>query len=154
MQASSAHTQGNLIEAETLYKKALKLDPDCHKASFNLAIVHHENGQINSAKTRIQNVLKKENLVCEFIFPLRLNLTTQDLQTQALFAKSLAKIHQELGKLDLAAKYYKIALTGYPKDKDLLDNLGNAYARYIFQLCFLFFFLFLLVIDCKLGKIR
>lgn len=90
MQASSAHTQGNLIEAETLYKKALKLDPDCHKASFNLAIVHHENGQINSAKTRIQNVLKKENLVCIY-FPSTFKSNNSGSSNPSTFRKELSK---------------------------------------------------------------
>jgi tetratricopeptide (TPR) repeat protein len=110
---NSAHTEGNLELAENFYKKAIKIDPNFHKAYFNLAIVHHENGETNTAKTRMQKVLKDKNL---------------DVETTSLFAKGLAKIHQEQGNLRLAIKYYKIALVGSPNDKDMLDNLGNSYA--------------------------
>jgi len=110
--ASSAHNNGKLNEAELLYRKTLRIDPNYHRAAFNLALVHHEKGQHSAAKSRIQQTLKKD----------------LDLETQSLFAKSLAKLHQELGNLKLAIKYYKIALEGYPEDKDVLDNLGNSYA--------------------------
>jgi tetratricopeptide (TPR) repeat protein len=110
---NSAHTEGQLELAENFYKKAIRADSNCHKASYNLAIVHHENGELNTAKTRFQSVLKKENL---------------DQETRSLFAKGLAKIHQEQENYKLAIKYYTIALEGTPNDKDLLDNLGNAHA--------------------------
>lgn len=56
--ASIAHGQGNLILAESFYKKSLALNPELHKAAFNLAIVNHENGKSSAAISRLRKLIK------------------------------------------------------------------------------------------------
>jgi len=111
--ANSLHTQGRLDIATVLYRKITRFAPDFHKAAYNLAIIYHEQGDFKSAKTYLQRFVKKENL---------------DVNVRSLFAKSLAKIHQECGNFSQAIKNYHIALQGLPEDKDIIDNLGNSYA--------------------------
>jgi tetratricopeptide (TPR) repeat protein len=94
------------------------------KASFNLAIVHHENGKSGLAKSRLLKVLRDAE-VC-LVFPDRLAYF-QDDSARVKYSKGLAQVHQELGSHKLAIKYYKISLDYDASDKEVWDNLGNAY---------------------------
>lgn len=112
-EASLAHEQGNLLLAESSYKKSLAFNPLLQKAAFNLAIVNHENGKSDAAIFRLRKLIK----------------AAEDSAARAKYTKALAQINQEQGNFKLAVKYYKISLESPESqtDKEVWDNLGNAY---------------------------
>eukprot|EP01126_Amoeba_proteus_P058283 TRINITY_DN7504_c0_g1_i2.p1 TRINITY_DN7504_c0_g1~~TRINITY_DN7504_c0_g1_i2.p1 ORF type:complete len:227 (+),score=45.73 TRINITY_DN7504_c0_g1_i2:85-765(+) len=111
LQGTTAHGRGDFIEAEKLYKKTIKFDPQLVRAHLNLAILHHETGQSSNAKKILSKALK---------------LTDLDPAMKGRLAKSLGQVLQEEKNSSLAIKYYHQALIHLPEDPEILDNMATS----------------------------
>jgi tetratricopeptide (TPR) repeat protein len=59
-QAFEHASAGDTYRAMSLYEKALSLDPNLTGATFNLAVIHLQNGEVNRAGRLLQDCLAKE----------------------------------------------------------------------------------------------
>ena len=105
------HQQGQLAQAEVLYRKVLELSPQHANALHYLGVIYHQNKQHDLAIKTIAEALSIEPKNPDF------------LSNQALALKAA-------GRLEEAIKTLKHALSLAPDDLEIVYNLGNAYAEH------------------------
>jgi len=106
------HQQGQLSQAEGLYRKVLDASPQHADALHYLGVIYHQNKQHDLAVLTIAKALAIDPDNSDF------------LSNQALALK-------EVGRLEDAIKTLQLALTLAPKDVEIQYNLGNAYAEHL-----------------------
>lgn len=105
------HQQGQLTQAETLYRKVLEASPQHANALHYLGVIYHQNKQHDLAIKTIAEALSIEPNNSDF------------LSNQALALKAD-------GRLEEAIKTLQQALSLAPDDLEIVYNLGNAYAEH------------------------
>lgn len=106
------HQQGQLVQAEALYRKVLNASPQHADALHYLGVIYHQNKQHDLAIETIAEALSIEPNNSDF------------LSNQALALKAA-------GRLEEAIKTLKHALNLAPNDLEIHYNLGNAYAEHL-----------------------
>ena len=106
------HQQGQLAQAETLYRKVLDASPQHADALHYLGVIYHQKKQHDLAVTIIAKALAIDPDNSDF------------LSNQALALKAA-------GRLEDAIKTLQHALTLAPDDLEIHYNLGNAYAEHL-----------------------
>ena len=109
--ALAHHQQGQLAQAEALYRKVLEASPRHPDALHYLGVIYHQNKQHELAIETIAKALAIKPNNSDF------------LSNQALALKAA-------GRLDEAINTLKLALKHAPNDLDIHYNLGNAYAEH------------------------
>jgi len=104
------HQQGQLAQAEALYRKVLDASPKHADALHYLGVIYHQNKQYDLAVKTIAEALSIEPNNSDF------------LSNQALALKAA-------GRLEDAIKTLQRALTLAPDDLEIHYNLGNAYVE-------------------------
>ena len=104
------HQQGQLAQAEALYRKVLDASPKHANALHYLGVIYHQNKQHDLAVKTIAEALSIEPNNSDF------------LSNQALALKAA-------GRLEDAIKTLQRALTLAPDDLEIHYNLGNAYVE-------------------------
>ena len=105
------HQQGQLAQAEALYRKVLEASPQHANALHYLGVIYHQNKQHELAIKTITEALSIEPNNSDF------------LSNQALALKAA-------GRLEDAIKTLQHALSLSPDDLEIVYNLGNAYAKH------------------------
>ena len=105
------HQQGQLGQAEALYRKVLEASPQHADAMHYLGVIYHQNNQHALAITTIAKALSIDPDNSDF------------LSNQALALKAA-------GRLEDAIKALHHALTLAPDDLEIHYNLGNAYVEH------------------------
>jgi protein O-GlcNAc transferase len=105
-QALQLHQQGELAQAEALYKSLIAADPKHADATHYLGVIYHQIGRHSEAVQTITQAIQ-------------LNPTNADyLSNQGLAYKAL-------GQFDAAIECFQRALKLAPNDLDVYYNLGN-----------------------------
>ena len=104
------HQQGQLAQAEALYRKVLEASPQHANALHYLGVIYHQNKKHDLAIKTIAEALSIEPNNSDF------------LSNQALALK-------DAGRLQEAIKTLQLALSLAPDDLEIVYNLGNAYAE-------------------------
>jgi len=107
IQATDFLKQGKLKEAENLYKKILKRDPQYIKAYNNLGVVFRQQGKLDLAEENYRKTIE---------------LDPSYFQGYS----NLGNIFKIQGKFNEAEKVYRKALKLNPKFADAHNNLGGA----------------------------
>ena len=105
------HQQGQLAQAEALYRKVLEASPKHANTLHYLGVIYHQNKQHDLAIKTIAEALFIEPNNSDF------------LSNQALALKAA-------GRLEEAIKNLQHALSLAPDDLEIVYNLGNAYAEH------------------------
>lgn len=105
------HQQGQLAQAEVLYRKVLESSPQHANALHYLGVIYHQNKQHDLAIKTIAEALSIEPNNSDF------------LSNQSLALKAA-------GRLEEAIKTLQHALSLAPDDLEIVYNLGNAYAEH------------------------
>jgi predicted O-linked N-acetylglucosamine transferase (SPINDLY family) len=149
--ALQQHQQGQLAQAEALYRKVLEASPQHADALHYLGVIYHQNNQHDLAITTIAKALAIDPNNSDFLSNQALALKASGRLEDAIktlkHALNLApddlEIHYNLGNAyaehfqhEEAAKCYRRILQDYPQDEDLkqalchaLQELGNAYQQ-------------------------
>ncbi len=145
------HQQGQLAQAEELYRQVLEASPHHADALHYLGVIYHQNGRHDLAVSTIAQALAIAPNNADFLSNQALALKAagrlEDAINTLQHALSLARddleIHYNLGnaytechRYKEAAKCYRRILQEYPQDEDLkqalcyaLQNLGNDYQQ-------------------------
>ena len=145
------HQQGQLAQAEALYRKVLEVAPQHADALHYLGVIYHQNKQHDLAVTTIAKALLIEPNNSDFLSNQalalkatgRLDEAISTLQHALKLAPDDLEIHYNLGnayaenkQYEGAATCYRRILRDYPQDEDLkqalchmLENLGNDYQQ-------------------------
>jgi protein O-GlcNAc transferase len=110
--ALQQHQQGQLAQAEALYRKVLEASPQHADALHYLGVIYHQNNQHDLAVTTIAKALAMDPDNSDF------------LSNQAIALKAA-------GRLEDAIKTLQHALTLAPDDLEIHYNLGNAYVEHL-----------------------
>ncbi len=139
-QATNFLKQGKLQEAENLYKKILKIDPNFIKAYNNLGIVFRQQGNLELAEENYRKAIKLDpnyfqaygNLGNIFKMQGKFEQAEknyrQALEINPNFVdayNSLGAVLQLLGRLEEAAESYEKAIRLNPGYMDAYGNLGG-----------------------------
>ncbi len=107
LHAFQFHQRGNIPEAEKLYQTILAVEPDHADSLHLLGLIFNGRGDATNACDLIARAIKINPRAPVFHF-------------------NLAKIYQDLGKLNLAIKHYKKAVGMNPEYVEAFENLGVA----------------------------
>ncbi len=105
-QATTAHSGGDLEEAERLYRKVLEDLPGFHDAGINLAVIVKNDGRVEEA----ENILKR--------------ILDEDANSHLAW-NNLGRIYQGRFDNDEAEACYRKAIELFPAYAIGLSNLGN-----------------------------
>ena len=136
------HTAGRLPEAERLYQRILRADPDQSTALHLLGVITHQMGNSElavdliakalviapdyaDAHSNLALVLKDQGRLDEALASYRKALAIKPDDVEVL--NSLGALCQDLGKPDEAIASYGKALAVKPDDADAHNNLGNMF---------------------------
>jgi tetratricopeptide (TPR) repeat protein len=125
-QALSLHHSGRLVEAERLYKQALKADRRCFPAQYNLATLLHQQQRQSAALRAVESALKINPNAQE-----ALTLRTELLLNAGQYKKALASISKVVAREpgDAGAWYNRGAvLTELLRFDEALDSYEKALA--------------------------
>lgn len=119
------HTNGQLDDALTYYKKAIAINPKFMEAYLNIANIYKQKNQTSSAVADLQSGLKAlpNN---KKLKDLLVSLSAENVDSQ--YQDALKK-HKE-GKYAEAIKEYLAVIQVSQPDSDLYVNLGAAYQAY------------------------
>lgn len=104
--AIAHHQAGRLLEAETIYRQVLQVDPHDPDALHLLGVVARHAGRYDEAVALI-------------------NKAIQLLSTEANFYNNLGPAYRALGRLDEAMACYRKAIKLRPDHADAYNNLAN-----------------------------
>jgi tetratricopeptide (TPR) repeat protein/SAM-dependent methyltransferase len=103
------HNEGRLAEAESIFRRALQLDPN-HSGCLNrLGILAHQCGQPDAALTLIGRAIAADNSIAEYQY-------------------NIALVLAGLGRMDEAVAHNRRAVSLEPGYADAHTNLGGALA--------------------------
>ena len=136
-QAVAHHGAGELLEAATRYREAIRLDPSNAEAHHNLAGVLQGQGWIHDAIAELETALELRPEYAEAHYNLANLLRTQDKLREAVrhyrralalqpglapAHNNLANVLKELGEFDAAREHYDRALALDPENTDARFN--------------------------------
>lgn len=107
--ALDLHRNGQLVQAESLYRQLLASQPTHSAALHLLGLLCHQSGRSTEAVSLIQRALAIEPNNTDYL-------------------NNLGATLRATGQVEQAIAVYRKALHIAPKDLDLQNNLGNAYA--------------------------
>jgi tetratricopeptide (TPR) repeat protein len=134
-QAISLHQQGNLAGAETIYKKALELDPKDFDALHMLGIVNAQRGTFDEAEKLLRMALSVDakvapcfhnhgTILCKLG---RFDEAIESYDSASRLAPGHAPIYSDRGHALYELKRYDEALASYDKAIALKPNLADAW---------------------------
>lgn len=142
-QAVSYHQTGAISEAERLYRKVLKSQPNHPAAALNIALLHAEQGRTRSAKSLLGNLLRvrpdngdAHHLIAKLFeregevrkasyhFARAANLVPGRLEVHL----DLIRIYGELRRIEDARLAAEHALRQFPENAEVRHQLGVALA--------------------------
>jgi protein O-GlcNAc transferase len=143
-QAVRHHQNGDLAQAEALYRNIIQADPGHAEALHFLGILAQQTGHPQAAISLIRQAIALKPNVTDF--PFNLGVVFKDLgkwsEASACFQavlgidpnhreapNNLGLAFLEEGRLDEAVAVARKALGLYPDNADLHNNLGNAYSQ-------------------------
>ncbi len=143
-QAVRHHQNGNLAEAEALYRNIIQSDPGHAEALHFLGILAQQSGHPQAAVSLIRQAIALKPNVTDFRF--NLGVVFKDLgqwpEASACFQdvlsidpnqreapNNLGLAFLEEGRVDEAIAVTRKALCLFPENADLHNNLGNAYVQ-------------------------
>lgn len=103
----NSHQNGNLEEAETAYKEALKIDCENAEACNLMGVLKLQQGEIDSAAEWVEKAVNLSP--CEY------------------FYETLFQVYIRIGSFDKIVKYEREILQNYPKSFSLMFNMALAY---------------------------
>lgn len=108
--AKYSESIGNLVNAEELYQKALKMDDKHPEAHVGVARIQLQTGRLNEARQscEVAKGLGRENAVVQ---------------------NEVAMVHWQLGDLDLAQQHFERAVELEPTNERARKNLANILVR-------------------------
>lgn len=145
------HQQGQLAQAEELYRQVLEASPQHADALHYLGVIYHQNGRHDLAVTTIAQALaiapnnpdflsnqalalKAAGRLADAINTLQLALSLAPDDLEIVY--NLGNAYTESQRNEDAAKCYRRILQDYPQDEDLkqalchaLQELGNQYQQ-------------------------
>jgi predicted O-linked N-acetylglucosamine transferase (SPINDLY family) len=104
------HLQGNLVQAEAIYRQVLKIEPSNADALHLLGLIAHQTGYHQAALDLIGQAIE--------VIP-----------TKEIFYSSRGVVLKKLKQLDAAIISYKMAIELNPKYAEAYSNLGSAQAE-------------------------
>lgn len=108
--AIDLHLQGNLVQAEAIYRQVLKIEPCNADALHLLGLIAHQTGYHQTAIDLIGQAIK--------VIP-----------TKEIFYSSRGVVLKKLKQLDAAINCYKMAIELNPNYAEAYSNLGSAQAE-------------------------
>ena len=102
----SAFQAGNVNEAISLLKQAIKIGEAEPSVYANLGVFQRQNGDLKTACFNLEVAAERAPGNADFIY-------------------NLALVYNDLGKVDLAEKKYELAISIRPAMASALNNLGN-----------------------------
>ena len=105
------HQQGQLAQAEALYRKVLEASPQHAEALHYLGVIYHQNKQHDLAISTIAQAIALQPNNADF------------LSNQALALKAAGRLQEAINTLQQALKLA-------PQDLEIYYNLGNAFAEH------------------------
>lgn len=143
-QALQLHQQGELSQAEALYKSVIAANPQHADAIHHLGVIHHQNGKHQMAIETIAQAIQINPNSSDYLSNQGLAYKALKHYQQAIacFQQALKlapddlDIHYNLGNtciesenFELAAQAYRRILRDYPQDSDLKEALSHALDR-------------------------
>lgn len=107
--------KGNLLEAERLYRDALRIKPDYGRAMIGLGQVYLEYGRIDDAIEMFNQSLKNDPILPDFAYG------------------NLGAIYENRGNFSLALEYYHMAANTAPEATGALVSIGRLYMQHEMQ---------------------
>ena len=143
-QALQLHQQGQLTQAEALYKSVIAANPQHADAIHYLGVIYHQQGQHQAAIDTIATAIKTNPRNPDYLSNQGLAYKALKQYSQAIqcFQQALTlapndlDVYYNLGntgieaeEFELAAQAYRRILQDYPQDADLKEALSHALDR-------------------------